>query len=265
MPIEKEFGKLTAEQLLLAIQLMPTIDAVQSQIRKLFEDNPGVIAELAPRGFHWAGAYELSFNELVVRVVQLIGKSDFLAMAAEADDPQQAVLDGLASSDSFENASLESSLVGDRHTFAYFIGLIWALMNNIECVALYGRYINELVAQARSGDPERDKALLNAIRVDSSVVAGETAARRISTAQVMDDQEFLAGLRRAMEGKTGDQAGYLRKFRTAIKMLSETGGLGDSPTALARRLVELGIYPLGPVAVKNAAELIRKAKKFNAI
>jgi len=178
-----------------------------------------------------------------------------------APDPTQAVLDSIH----LDDAEPDLAILGERNTFPYMAGLIWGLLLSFECLVVYGRYIHELIAEVRNEGKGADEALLRAIRVDPTVTSCPTAARRISGAVVSNDQVFLAKLRLAMEGKTGDQVAYLRRFRAAVKLLMESGGLGDSPTALARRLVDLGIYSDGPTAVKNAAELIRKAKKTNAI
>lgn len=260
---KKEFGKLTADQLLTALQWLPEIETIQADVQKTLLADPDSVAKMAPKGFRWSGAYELTFEEHLARIVILIGKADFIAAAARSADPAEVLMADIGQDQDVE--ALQLGVVGEAHGAPYLIGLLWALIRSFEAVALYGRYIHQLLAEARSDHPDRDKALFSAIRVDPAVVTGETAARRISTALVMDDRPFLDGLQLAMQGKTGDQVAYLRKFRLAIKMLSESGGIGNSPTALARRLVDLGIYPDGPSAVKNAAELIRKAKKANAI
>lgn len=261
----RDFGKLTADQLLMALQWQPALEAVEGDIRETLLQHPQRVAELAPKGFRWSGVYELPIEEHLARLVILMGQDKFVVAAGNSDDPAETVLDSLESPEFGEDANLNLTMVGDAHSFTYFLGLLWALMRSFECVAIYGSYINELVALAKSDHLERDRFLLRAIRIDPSVVAGPTASRRVSTALLMDDQPFLAELRLAMEGKTGDQVTYLRKFRKALKLLAESDALNGSPTALARKLVELGIYPKGFTAMKNASELIRKAQKGNAI
>lgn len=263
--LEKEFGKITADQLLMVLRWQPDLDSVASEIQKIFNEHPNRIAELAPRGFRWSGAYELPIEEHLARLIILTGQDKFMVGVGKSSDPVEAIRSELERPEFGDDAELNTAMVGGPHSFVYFLGLLWALMRSFECVAIYGSYINELVALGRSGHPDRDRALLRAIRIDPSVVAGPTGARRISTAIVMGDQTFLDEVRLAMEGKTGDQMTYLRKFKKALKLLSESGALSLSPTALAKRLVELDIYPNGPTAIKNASELIRKTQKLNAI
>jgi hypothetical protein len=253
-----QFGRISADQLLLVMQWMPAVDAVEAEIRESMASNPGRIAELAPKGFRWSSMYELPIEEHLARLLILQGKAQFVVEASKSGDPAGVVLEELEASD--DGGDLEMGVFGEAHTFAYFVGLIFALVRSFEAVAVFGRYINELIAEAKSASPKRDSALLDAIRIDATVVSGPTAARRISTAYAFGDDAFLHELRLAMNGKTGDQAVYLRKFKRAIKLLAESGALHGSATSLARRLVELGIYPKGYTAVKNAAELIRKAQ-----
>lgn len=263
--MSKDFGEISSSQLLELIVWLPQLSRLEEDLQQTFAAEPDRVKEFAPRGFRWSSVYELPIADHLARLVVLMGKTEFVRMAAQAPDPTQVVLDDLGTKDGDDTDGLYSEMVGEAHSFAFFIGLLWAVIRSFECVAIYGEYINDLIARARDGGVDADKSLLKAIRIDPTVVSGPTGAKRISHAVLFGDDDFLAELRLALAGKTGDQCAYLRKFRFAVKALSESGGLGDSPTALARRLVDLGIYEPGPSAVKNAAELIRKAKNLNAI
>ena len=263
--ISKDFGRFSPTQLLELIVWLPKLSQLEAELQQTFFAESARVKELAPRGFRWSGVYELPIADHLARLVVLMGKAEFVCMAAQAADSTQVLLDGLQTPDTDDANGLCSEIVGEAHSFSFFISLLWAVLRSFECVAIYGEYINDLVARAREGGADADKCLLKAVRIDPTVVSGPTGARRISRAVLFNDDKFLAELRLAFAGKTGDQCAYLRKFRFAIKALSETGALGDSPTALARRLVDLGIYEPGPSAVKNATELIRKARNLNAI
>jgi hypothetical protein len=260
MTQDKEFGKVTAEQLLLLLQWLPHVDSMLEELQTSFAEDPGRFDRLLPNGLRWSAVYELPMEEHLARLALAIGLAEQLQALAGCLDPQQAVLDDLAVDTADEDLE-----VAPEYSSRYAIGLWVALMYSFESVQLYGRYLNEFVAMARAGGPGADDALCKAVRVDPSVICGPTGASRLSRALVTGEEGFLKELRVAMEGKSGNQAFYLRKFRYAMKMLAEGEGLGDSPTALARRLVELEIYQDGPTAVKNATELIRRSKETNNI
>ena len=263
MPIEKEFGKLTADQLVTLLRWQPVLEETQHDLRQRFRENPERLENLTPDGLVWNNAYEHPIDHHLGLTAQLMGLSSRAREAALSDDPQQTVLNWI--NDDTTDCSPDHAIVGERNTFGYAVGLLWALLSSFDCAQTYGAYINDLVAIAREGGAQGDKALCCAIRVDPTVVCTPTAARRLSQAVIVGDEDLLADVQLAMKGLTGDQVAYLRKFRLAIKVLSESGGLGDSPTALARRLIELEICAPGPSAVKNAAELIRKYSKLKSI
>jgi hypothetical protein len=264
MTVEKDFGQISSDQLLNLIEYLPSIGAMELELRRDCKTDPNDVARRAPEGFLWSDIYEFTIQQHLALLSRLLGLEKRIKDASGSPDPTAAVIGLIDSSDEIE-PDVDHSLFGKENTFTGLVSLLVALMRSLECVAVYGRYIHELVAEARSDSPGRDKALLCAIRIDPSVISGPTGSRRLSTAIVMDDQPFLAELRLAMEGKTGDQVAYLRKFRNAVKVLAESNALNGSPKALAKQLVEVGIYPAGPTATKNAAELIRKARKQNAI
>lgn len=262
--MKKEFGKVTADQLLVLLKYMPVMEALNAELLDTLRENLDRTAELAPKGFRWASIYEQPIEHHLALIIVLMTKPEqVLHLARNPELIESAIQDFRR--DEALLPGINSSWFGERHSPGFLVGLVMALQFSFDAVCLYGRYLHELIAEARSASPERDKALFNAIRIDPSVISGPTAARRLSTALAMRDECFVAGLRLAMEGKTGNQMAYLRKFRYAIKILAESNGLQGSPKALATRLVELGIYPDGPTAIKNAAELIRKAKKIHAI
>lgn len=264
MSAEKEFGKISAEQLLTVINYLPILSKYEKTLHHEFKGFPARTAELAPEGFSWAGAYEITIEQHIELLVVLLGQEAAILDAYRSADPLAAMIDLVEASKKTEPV-VNPALLRQSDVFTDLVSLLMGLLRTMECVAVYGWYIHELIAEARSDHPDRDKSLLCAIRIDPSVITGPTGARRLSTAIAMNDKPFIAGLRLAMQGKTGDQAAYLRKFRRAIKVLAGSDVLRGSAKALAEKLVSLGIYPDGPGAVKNAAELIRKTKKSHAI
>lgn len=263
-------GKLTPEQLLDVISLQPLIDGILPSIQSMVLSNLDQWALVAPQGFRWAAIYELPIRDHIDRLLPLMmGKSEFVRAAQKSLDPHAILMADIRKSAEDEthdaDASLNYDILGKLHTFPHMYGWLFALLKSAECVAVYGKHINDFVTDSREGGTEGDAALFKAVRIDPTVITGPTGARRFSTAMALGEESFLDELRLALQGKTGDQIAYLRKFRVAMQALAEAGGLNQPPTQLARQLVELGIYEPGPSAVKNAAELIRKSKQLFAI
>ncbi|MDP2265545.1 MAG: hypothetical protein Q8J70_03240 [Thiobacillus sp.] len=129
---------------------------------------------------------------------------------------------------------------------------------------IYGSYLNDLIAEAKIGNLE---ALLKAIRIDPSAVTGPTVRNFLSVSVITGDNDFVNEVRKAMAGKTGKQAAYLKKFRFLMQLLHEVGALGLPTKALSDLVFKVGAYDRRPSAEKNVAELILKAKamKKNAI
>ena len=106
------------------------------------------------------------------------GLSDYVAQAAKSANP----LAELAKLDDHPDYQEWSGGFARQYRFHRLLGALYALMGTLECLMLYGHYINELLVLA--DEQGRDDALFNAVRVDPVVITSETAARRISRAVV---------------------------------------------------------------------------------
>ena len=255
MPQEREFGKLTAEQLRQLISHLPMMESVQSKLREVFLSKPGRYEELAGSGVRWSSIYELPIEQHLARLAIVGGEAPTVMAALSSEDPHQTLLDSIG-----EESADADDVLSDRQTFRHLLGMLFGLCYSFESVMVYGRYLNELIADARKGGHEGDDALLKAIRIDPTVIAGPTAATRLSRALLFGEEEFLTEFRLAAQGKTGDQAAYLRRFRFVIKVLAESNALELPNKVLTKLVIDLGAYADVPGADKNVGELIRKAK-----
>ncbi|MES2237268.1 MAG: hypothetical protein V4500_05895 [Pseudomonadota bacterium] len=262
MPIEKEFGKLSANQIRQLLQWLPTLDSLRSELRSSVQGRPDKFERMAPSGITWANLYERKIEEHLAELVIAVGADQFVIEASQADDPTQVLLDSINVDDDDDGLP---DLSDDPLAMHRIFGLLYALLNSFECLMVYGYYINELVAMARNGGLEGDKALLNAVRIDPTVIAGPTGSVRLTRAVLFDDVEFLEGYCLAVQGKTGDQAAYLRKFRFVIQLLAESHVIDLPNKALIKLVIDVGAYADTPGSEKNVSELIRKAKKKYAI
>lgn len=111
-----------------------------------------------------------------------------------------------------------------------------SLLNTLRCVLYHGCFLNELIERVRAGD---DKALFDAIRIDSTVISCPSASLRISKAALLQDNRFFAKLKAAINGKLAkrEQANF-QKMRLVLEVLHEAGATRLSDAQLHELFVE---------------------------
>ena len=92
--MQKEFGKLTADQLRQLIGFLPVMAAnLRVEFEADLSQHPEKLTKLAPDKLNWASAYELPFAEHLSLLNFIMGGGPQLHAAAISDDPQQVILD----------------------------------------------------------------------------------------------------------------------------------------------------------------------------
>lgn len=117
-----------------------------------------------------------------------------------------------------------------RETFVLW-GKLLAFTKNLECVAIHGKTINELVLRGRT----QDGALLDAIRIDPALVSHPAFRDKISRAAFEKDETFLAALSSALNPKNRKSRNIntnLNPLRLIIAMMGESGDLEIKPEKL---------------------------------
>ncbi len=86
---------------------------------------------------------------------------------------------------------------------AYFYSMQYSLF----CILYHGCFLNELIARVRAGD---DEALIDAIRIDPTVVGCQSVIEKISKARRLRDDGFLNKLKKTQSGVSAKlkQANY---------------------------------------------------------
>lgn len=110
-----------------------------------------------------------------------------------------------------------------------------------------------------------DKAILQAIRIDRTVMGSKAIIGRISRAILTSDEKFLKKLNSAMNGKLGKRdASTYQKMRFVLQVLLEA----DAPKLNDKELKELFVKELNLISdtqcssEKNAGEFARNFKKI---
>lgn len=243
----------------LVLGLLPRLERERSDLQALIAEKPEQFAQqFFSSGFVWAHLYEMPYSQLVNGYLQVCGLTQDVADIAKQARPAQSLAQLIE--------DVERPWLGTEKGFTHgdLLGYLHAIVGNLECLVIYGEYLNDLMTRAKSGDWQ---ALFKAIRIDPTVVTAPFVRALLSSAVVAGDRELIEAVRKAMAGKTGRQAAYLKRFRLLMQILHEIGELGMPTKKIESLVLELGAYDDQPGASKNVSELIRKAKRMkqNAI
>ncbi len=267
--IHKEYGKLSAADIRLLLSMLDSLEKEESELVQDILGNPAkrekVFAQDAPQ-IVWADYYEMSFPKCVLKIIEEFGIADEMSAIYKADDQVQALSAWVEKQKNDDLDDDDDDLTPNQ--WLQIIRSSWALivvlLRNIRSLMVYGLYINDLIQIAREGKPgRRDQALLNAIRIDPSVVGCPTGIQRISRAILMQDDKFLFKLNLAIKGKLGakEQATY-QKMRFVLQVLHESNAEQLSDNQLMVLFVkELNLYHAPASAEKNLGEFARNFKK----
>lgn len=249
---QKEFGKFTTEQIREFINFIPQVQQDRSEYLADLRSNPHKLNESMSEPLKWSWTYELPINEHIARLAKECGAGERLVQMSIANDPQQAVLDDM-------KVRIEPLLKPQNPQS--LLALVEALACSLECVVIYGRYINDIIADVKAGIEGSEDWLFKAIRIDPNVITCDTTQDRLCRAILLDDKNFIHGLQLALGGKTGSQAKYLNDFRLLMQILSESETPDLLDSQIKELVLNLGIYKNVGDAQHNVSELIRKYKK----
>lgn len=195
----------------------------------------------------WAPYYELSYPECVARFFRDAGLNEELRKIAKSDNQIRTAGHFVQSSDMLLDKVLACLPDDQRRTYILkVLGYGLLLTKSVRSLMVYGFYINDLVAIARTATAikSRDEALLKAVRMDASVVGCPTASSRISKAVLLNDTKFLKKLNNAILGKLGvREARNFQKMRFILQVLHESGGVALNDKQLKDLFVhQLNLY-----------------------
>lgn len=257
--VDGRFGKLSIQQIQQIMSLFPILEQARPELAEIINAKPERQSEFLKPDLAWGALYEIPINNQLAAFSEVAGFNDFLSNAASSPDPHAELL----KLDDHPDYQEWNGGTDQKYKIHHLLGVLYSLAGTIESLLLYGFYINELLAQVIENND--DEALFKAIRVDPIVITTKTAAHRIACASVTADKRFFEELQKALQGKTGGQARYLKRFKFLMQLLLEAGQL-NLPTSVIRDLaLELDTYSNNPSADKNLDELIRKFKKMKTI
>lgn len=256
--MEKEYGKLSLEQLKRITKEMPEVRQQMQELPTLIRSTPrDKIDAILDKEFYWAEVYELQFHEQMAIMFFALGRVQKLLEMAKAPDPEQAVIDWMDSDDGSDWNGGEGGLFEKKHVLALTV----AMQRNILAIMLFHRTLNKMVEEVRAG---KDESLFQAIRVDRSIVACPTFADRIARAEIENDKQFFLHLRSSLKGPSKKLWEAYKDLRYALYMLRELGFDKMSDAQLEDLLVhKLKLYPNVPSARKNLRKQVNESKKIS--
>lgn len=261
----RHYANFSAADLRLLLTFLPQFESELGQVPQLFSGSATDNFTTENLPFAWCVLYEMSPIKHFSLAFAALGLAGELQQVAAGDNAIQKMEELSNAVDGLLAKEVERLPEDQKEAFtAHALAIAMSMMHSLRCLLVYGRYLNELIEEAREGAPNlRDKALLNAIRIDPTVVGCPTAISRISRAVVLKDQQFLTKLRSAMSGKLGaSESSTYQKLRLVLQVLHESGGVNLNDDELQNLFVkELDIYADSAGASKNLSEFTRKFKK----
>ena len=259
--MEKEYGKLTEGQFMRLIQQLPEFrreaKGMQAALRSASQQK---LREILGEGVWWSPVYELSLSEGLALLVYGLGKVDRLKEALQLPDPHEALLTDLENN----GEVIWGSEPEGAFTTAQIIGLATALQRNVFSIMVYKQSLSSLVAKAR--DDKEDDALLNAIRIDRTVMSCPTGAMRISKAELIGDKHFFIRLKSALKGPSKKHMEAYQDLRYSLAVLRELGFDEMSDAQLEHLLVDvLKVYSPSFTARKNLRKQYYESKKIKTL
>lgn len=264
--MEKEYGKLTAEEFARLVRRLPELRQGEVEIRQQASRLPkSRVRELLGEGSNWAPVYEMPMPQhLALVFLALDGGYEYLRSLAELRNPQQQILDDLDTGrldvdpDNWQGGHLGVFSKQD------LLGLCYSLQRTVLSIMLFQRSISALVKEVR--ETEDPTALFNAVRVDRTVVTCPTVADRIARVQFADDKTFFLHLRSALKGPQQKHWEHYKDLRYSLAVLRELGFDKLSDAQLEDLLVhKLRVYPNVPGARKNLRRQYQLSKKIPTI
>jgi len=259
--MQKEYGKLSAEQLGEFVAFVPEILAELRQMNAKVAGLPSAQFDARlPGDFGaYSQVYELPLVEHLVLILGALDRLGEIRAMAAAPDPQEALLDLVRDADQVADKPQRTDVSNED-----VLGLCYSIGRTMQSMATYGRSISSLLEDARENNNQ--DSLFKAIRMDRSVVGCPTAIKFIAKAQIRDNVAFFGQLRNALKGPQRKPMAALDSMRYTLLLLREMGIKDMSQRDLEILFVDrLKIYSKAPGSGKNLMAQYQVSKKIKTI
>ena len=252
---DKQFGRLSADQVVEFFDFGRSIVLGQSQLALMIGDDKAAYGKIFPAGPAWVRHYMAPFQTLVALTFHQMGALWTIHSMAGAADPQASAL---AFAKNFDPALLGRSGPTEEQV-REFIPLLIALENCWRCISYYSVTMCDVVPLALQGN---ERALVVAASIDPTIFWAPQWAPVIAAMSVERDREFFRTLGQ-LALKIDAKREQSRLLRVAEFVLHDAGAFAvasaeDMLDLMAGRLgmrSELGENP-----TKALSELFRRCR-----
>jgi len=257
VPSQKEFGRVSFDQLVQLIDLVNQLPAEKATLLEAYKNQPEKLRAIVDEDFAWGILYQCSLTELIAFFSIVSGFSKQLAEIATAEDPTEAAILAAYEDDSLPYPDGEDEQDKRKAIFASLM----ALVKSIDSIRIYGVPLHVLVDRVKRGD---DTALFKILRIDRSAMSCPCITDRMSLAELEEDHLFFKKLKNALSGspkKPKDEYGVLRYI---LYLLDDENALDDLSIEERYSLFceRLKLYPSdGDDPAKSLDQFIRRWKK----
>ena len=255
--MQKEYGKLTAEQFKAFVKYLPKLRAMAKELAELLRDTPNEkLQKFYKTAPVWADLYELPFLQVVVSGINGMGLAPRMDEAIASDNAYQ-----------FLQADLDNHFVDVPEPAVSLDVLLRHVMPiwfSLQSISYYGRRMPGLVALIR--DHGEIDAVFKAVSIDPTAMNCPSIASVIARAQLSRDTDFHERLATALKGPSKKIMASLQDMRFSFFVLRELG-IDDLSEKDVRELMVgvLGVYADSPSSGKNLNEAYRKSKNQKTI
>lgn len=217
-----QFAKISADDLQHLLQLADILFAEQESARTDLQQQADTIFPIGQPGPTWYQWYEVSLRHHAGAYFQALLGEDALRDIVSSPNQIVATKAVLEEFDSVEFSDEQREAIQPQ--LGAIFAMATSIANSLRAMLTFGLYLNDLVALVREQGPNADNALFSAVKIDPTVLACRPVAERVSKAVMLDDQQFLANLRKAMAAKLSarEQKNY-QQMRLVLQALYETG------------------------------------------
>lgn len=243
-----QYGKISAAELRDFLEFWPQISVMAEELKRFFVENQELLLGNGVNSISWCHLYELSANEHFN--LMLSGHKDEDGLGAiignfsksenQIASTPQTCKEVELYFDSLPALSKVDALELIPFIIPMFV-LAFSSYKSLLSLLYYGRFLNDLVDQVRSGD---DKALFSAISVDPTCIGCKPIIARISKAVLIQDADFLKNVQAALGNKPAKRAqDNFQKMRLVLEILHECGASKLTDEELEKLFVEeLNLY-----------------------
>lgn len=230
-----QFGKISLEDLKLYLSFIPIFEKEQEEARQLLLSHSDIFFSEDCKKPSWCHLYELQAKEHFATVVVAIGAADICKEISIAPNQIQAIPTATAAFfeefDKLEFSAEDKEYL--RKVNASILGLSSSVIFSFRSLQIFGLYLNDLIALVRQGGKAGDKALMQAIKIDPTVLGCPSVVQRLSRASIEKDTAFFNLIKKAINGSFSRREHRTYKvMHTVLNVLYESGAANLSPDDL---------------------------------